>query len=60
MRTICRPQYYKTISHRLNAKDVRLLYSLNGHTEELVEAAKVCQQNEVPIVLVTAPMVRVL
>ena len=48
------PNIIKTISHRLNAQDVAIIVSLNGHTEELVEAAKVCQQNEVPIILVTA------
>ena len=48
------PNIIKTISHRLNAQDVAIIISLNGHTEELVEAAKVCQQNEVPIIVVTA------
>ncbi len=28
-----------------------IIISLNGHTEELVEAARVCQQNEVPVIL---------
>ena len=30
-----------------------IIISLNGHTEELVEAARVCQQNEVPVILLT-------
>ena len=48
------PNIIKTISHRLNAQDVAIIISLNGHTEELVEAARVCQQNEVPVILLTA------
>ena len=48
------PNIIKTISHRLNEQDLAIIVSLNGHTEELVEAAKVCHKNEVPIIVITA------
>ena len=38
------PNIIRTISHRLKAQDVAIIISLNGHTEELVEAARVCQK----------------
>lgn len=48
------PNIIKTISHRLNEQDLAIIVSLNGHTDELVEAAKVCHKNEVPIIVITA------
>lgn len=48
------PNIIKTISKRIVTQDVVIVISLNGHTQELVEAAHICRKNEVPIILLTA------
>lgn len=48
------PNIIKTISKRITAQDVVVMISLNGQTAELLDAARTCRKNEVPIILLTA------
>ncbi|MCO7174989.1 MurR/RpiR family transcriptional regulator [Sporolactobacillus kofuensis] len=48
------PNIIKTMSKRIQKQDVVLLISLNGYTEELVEAAKNCKANGVSTITLTA------
>jgi DNA-binding MurR/RpiR family transcriptional regulator len=48
------PNIIKTISKRIDKKDIVIFISLNGKTKELVEAANNCQENSVSTILLTA------
>lgn len=48
------PNIIRTISKRIDKRDIVIFISLNGKTKELVEAAKNCQDNEVSTILLTA------
>ncbi|MGY3725379.1 transcriptional regulator, RpiR family [Granulicatella balaenopterae] len=48
------PNIIKTISKRITYTDVVIFISLNGDTQELIDAAMTCQKNDVAIILLTA------
>ncbi|MET1249931.1 MurR/RpiR family transcriptional regulator [Sporolactobacillus sp. STCC-11] len=48
------PNIIKTISKRIEKQDLVIFISLNGHTEELVEAAENCKANGVSTITLTA------
>lgn len=47
------PNIIKRISNRANKNDCIVYISLNGETEELVESAKIINNNDVPSILLT-------
>lgn len=48
------PNIIRTISKRLSLNDIVIFISLNGETEELVDAAKNCVDNHVRTITITA------
>lgn len=48
------PNIIRTISKRLSLDDIVIFVSLNGETEELVEAAKNCLDNHIQTITITA------
>lgn len=48
------PNIIRLISRRLKKNDIVLFISLNGETEELVEAARNCAQNGIRTIMMTA------
>ncbi|WP_269411947.1 MurR/RpiR family transcriptional regulator [Lentibacillus daqui] len=48
------PNIIRTISKKIDKRNIVIFVSLNGKTEELVEAASNCQKNAVSTILLTA------
>ncbi len=48
------PNIIRLISQRANNKDICIIISLNGETQELIDASKILHKNDTPIILITA------